>query len=40
MLLLVMQPDFDDLEYARGIRRRNLLDQPLDCRVDMGAIGR
>ena len=39
MLLLVMQADFDNFENARGFRRRHLLDQPLDRRVDMGAIG-
>jgi hypothetical protein len=40
MLLLVMQADFDNFEYPRCIRRRNLPDQPLDRRIDMGAIGR
>ncbi len=38
VLLLVMQADFDNAEHMRGIRGRHVVDQPLDRRVDMGAI--
>ena len=38
VLLLVMQADLQNREYALRVRRRHLLDQPLDRRIDMGAI--
>ena len=38
VLLLVMQADLQDREHAPGIGRRHLVDQPLDRRIDMGAI--
>ena len=38
VLLLVMQADLQNREDARRVRRRHLLDQPLDRRIDMGAI--
>ena len=39
MLLLVMESDFDNREYALRLHRRYLRDQPLDRRVNVGAIG-
>ena len=38
VLLFVMQPDLENLEHARRVRRRHGLDQPLDGFIDMGAI--
>ena len=38
VLLFVMQADLENLEYARRVRRRHGLDQPLDRLVDMGTI--
>ena len=39
MLLLVMQPDFDNFEHAPGVRRRRLRNQPFNSGVDVRAIG-
>ena len=38
MLLLVMQPDFDNREHTRGFRRGYPLDQSLDRRINVRAI--
>src|SRR5512139_3436629 len=39
MLLLVMQPDFDDFEHPFGVCRRYLRNQALDRGVDMRTVG-
>src|SRR5690242_2581471 len=38
MLLLVMQSDFDNREYALGFRHRYLPDQPLDRRINVRTV--